>query len=201
MAASVLVAVGDVDPIVDAVVERAKKLRVGVDLGPVISPAAAERMTGYVADAERRGAVLRLDGRGKGADAGGNWFGPTVLDRVTPDMPAGCEEIFGPVLSIVRVATLDEAIAIENASPYGNASSIYTTSGHVAREAMRRVDAGMCGVNVGVPVPREPFAFGGWNDSKFGAGDLTGWEGFLFWTRARKVTSKWARQQDTTWMS
>jgi malonate-semialdehyde dehydrogenase (acetylating)/methylmalonate-semialdehyde dehydrogenase len=201
MAASVLVAVGDVEPIIDAVVARAGKLRVGIDLGPVITPAASERMNKYVADASGRGAVVRLDGRGKRGDDGGNWFGPTVLDRVTPDMPAGCEEIFGPVLSIVRVATLDEAIAIENANPYGNASSIYTTSGHVARETMRRVEAGMCGVNVGVPVPREPFAFGGWNDSKFGAGDITGWEGFLFWTRTRKVTQKWALQKDTNWMS
>ncbi|MEQ1500917.1 MAG: CoA-acylating methylmalonate-semialdehyde dehydrogenase [Myxococcota bacterium] len=201
MAASVLVAVGAVDPIVDAIVARAARLRVGIDVGPVISTVAVERMNHYVADAEKRGATVRLDGRGRHGDEGGTWFGPTVLDRVTTDMPAGCDEIFGPVLSIVRVATLDEALAIENDNVYGNAACIYTTNGHVAREAIRRAEAGMCGVNVGVPVPREPFGFGGWNASKFGAGDLTGWDGFRFWTRPRKVTTKWALQKDTSWMS
>lgn len=201
MAASVLVAVGDVDPIIDAIVAKAGKIRLGTDLGPVISPVAVERMGRYVDDAEKRGAVVRLDGRGQRGEDAGTWFGPTVLDRVTPDMPAGCDEIFGPVLSIVRVRTLQEAIDIENGSPYGNAAAIYTTNGHVARETMRKVDAGMCGVNVGVPVPREPFAFGGWNESKFGSTDITGFDGFRFWTRARKVTSKWAVQKDTSWMS
>ena len=90
---------------------------------------------------------------------------------------------------------------IENDNPYGNASSIYTTSGHVAQLAMSRVSAGMCGVNIGVPVPREPFGFGGWNDSKFGHGNLTGYDGYRFWTRPRKVTAKWALQEDWTWMS
>jgi malonate-semialdehyde dehydrogenase (acetylating)/methylmalonate-semialdehyde dehydrogenase len=201
MAASVLVGVGDVDPIIEAIVQRARKIALGTELGPVISPEAAARMKRYVDEAEASGAVVRLDGRGQRVSEGGNWFGPTVLDRVAPEMPAACDEIFGPVLSILRVSTLEEAIALENKSPYGNASSIYTTSGHAAREAMRRVEAGMCGVNVGVPVPREPFAFGGWNDSKFGAGDITGWDGFRFWTRPRKVTTKWALQKDTNWMS
>ena len=125
----------------------------------------------------------------------------TILDNVKPEMAAACEEIFGPVLSIVRVPTVDQAMKVENANPYGNASSVYTTNGHVAREVMRRAQAGMCGVNVGVPVPREPFAFGGWNDSRFGHGDITGWDGFRFWTQTRKVTSKWAVQKDATWMS
>ena len=105
-------------------------------------------------------------------------------------MPAGCEEIFGPVLSIIRVPTLEEALELENANPYGNAASIYTSSGDVARRVMERVEAGMCGVNVGVPVPREPFGFGGWNDSAFGAGNITGMDGFRFWTRQRKVTDQ-----------
>jgi malonate-semialdehyde dehydrogenase (acetylating)/methylmalonate-semialdehyde dehydrogenase len=105
------------------------------------------------------------------------------------------------VLSIVRVPTLEAAIALENASPYGNAAAVYTTSGHVAREVIGRAEAGMCGINVGVPVPREPFGFGGWNDSLFGHGNITGWEGFQFWTRLRKVTTKWALQADQTWMS
>ena len=128
-------------------------------------------------------------------------MGATVLDQVTPDMPAARDEIFGPVLSIIRVPNLDAAIALENASPYGNAAAVYTTSGHVAREVIARVEAGMCGVNIGVPVPREPFGFGGWNDSKFGHGNITGWDGFRFWTRPRKISTKWALQKDTTWMS
>ncbi|MEC8382115.1 MAG: aldehyde dehydrogenase family protein, partial [Myxococcota bacterium] len=84
---------------------------------------------------------------------------------------------------------------------YGNASAVYTTSGDIAQRVSNEVSAGMCGVNIGVPVPREPFGFGGWNDSKFGHGKITGWDGFRFWTRPRKITNKWALQKDTTWMS
>lgn len=201
MAASVLLAVGEVQAVVDAVVAGAAALKLGQDVGPVISEDARQRIVRYVDDAERRGARVLLDGRAPRAGAGGWWVGPTILDGVTPDMPAGCEEIFGPVLSIVRVATLDEAIRVENGCPYGNAASVYTSSGAVARHVAERVEAGMVGVNVGVPVPREPFGFGGWGDSKFGSGDLTGWDGFRFWTRPRKVTTKWAVQADATWMS
>ena len=106
-----------------------------------------------------------------------------------------------PVLSAVRVDTLEQALEIENSNPYGNASSVYTSSGDIAKRVMDRVEAGMCGVNVGVPVPREPFGFGGWNDSCFGHGNITGWDGYRFWTRQRKITSKWAVQKDQTWMS
>jgi malonate-semialdehyde dehydrogenase (acetylating)/methylmalonate-semialdehyde dehydrogenase len=120
---------------------------------------------------------------------------------VTADMDIAKEEVFGPVLSIMRVKDLSEALAIENSNPYGNASAVYTTSGDVARTVMGRAEAGMCGVNVGVPVPREPFGFGGWNDSKFGHGNITGWDGFRFWTRVRKITTKWALQNDQSWMS
>ncbi|MFT4628114.1 MAG: malonate-semialdehyde dehydrogenase (acetylating)/methylmalonate-semialdehyde dehydrogenase [Myxococcota bacterium] len=201
MAASVLVGVGAVDHIVDAIAARSRTIVLGEGLGPVTNAASVDRIRKYIDDAESRGATVLVDGRGQTADGGGYWVGPTLLDRVTPDMPAGSEEIFGPVLSIVRVDTLDEAIAIENANPYGNASSVYTTSGEVARRVMGGVSAGMCGVNVGVPVPREPFGFAGWNDSKFGHGDITGWDGFRFWTRSRKITSKWAVQKDQTWMS
>ena len=200
MAASVLLAVGDVDHIVAAIVEKAKTVAIGVGVGPVITAAAAERIVNYIGGAEKAGGKILLDGRGQRATPDGNWVGLTVLDNMQPTMAAACEEIFGPVLSIVRVPSVDAAIKIENANPYGNASSVYTTSGHVAREVMSRVSAGMCGVNVGVPVPREPFAFGGWNDSRFGHGDMTGWDGFRFWTQTRKVTTKWALQKDTTWM-
>jgi malonate-semialdehyde dehydrogenase (acetylating)/methylmalonate-semialdehyde dehydrogenase len=201
MAASVLVAVGDVDHIIDSVVKRASEMVLGEDMGPVNLPASLDRINGYIDQAEAQGATLRIDGRGASGPDGGYWMGPTLIDGVNADMPAGCEEIFGPVLSVIRVDTLDQAIALENANPYGNASAVYTTSGDVAREVMRRVSAGMCGVNIGVPVPREPFGFGGWNDSKFGHGNITGWDGFRFFTRPRKVTSKWALQSDQTWMS
>ena len=201
MAASVLIAVGKVDHIIEAIRERAAKVVTGKDMGPVTTEAALRRITNYIEAAEKGGAKVIVDGRGQKGDAGGYWIGPTILDHVTPEMPAGCEEIFGPVLSIIRVPNLERAIEIENANPYGNASSIYTTSGDVARRVMESVEAGMCGVNVGVPVPREPFGFGGWNDSGFGAGNITGWDGYRFWTRQRKVTSKWALQKDQNWMS
>ncbi len=201
MAASVLMAVGDVDHIVDEVVRRASAMVTGDDMGPITTKASMDRIVGFIDGAEKLGANVRVDGRGANPVDGGYWVGPTVIDNVTTDMPAAGTEIFGPVLSIVRVDTLDEALAIENANPYGNASAIYTTSGDVARKVMNRVSAGMCGVNIGVPVPREPFGFGGWNDSKFGHGNITGWDGFRFWTRPRKITSKWALQTDQNWMS
>ncbi|HHO50030.1 MAG TPA: CoA-acylating methylmalonate-semialdehyde dehydrogenase [Deltaproteobacteria bacterium] len=201
MAASVLVAVGEVQHIIDEVARRSAALQTGTDMGPIVSEAAVRRITGYIDQAESMGAEVLVDGRGIQGDSGGYWIGPTLLDRVSPQMPAGCEEIFGPVLSIVRVDTLEQALQLENTNPYGNASAIYTTSGDVAAKAMSRVSAGMCGVNIGVPVPREPFGFGGWNDSKLGHGNITGYDGFRFWTRPRKITTKWALQSDQSWMS
>jgi malonate-semialdehyde dehydrogenase (acetylating)/methylmalonate-semialdehyde dehydrogenase len=201
MAAAVMVAVGDVDHIIDAVAARAKKMTLGKDLGAITTEASVARIKGFIDSAEKSGAKVLVDGRGAKGGESGYWVGPTVLDGVPKDHPAAREEIFGPVLSIVRVGTVEEAIALENANPYGNASAVYTTSGEVARRVMQRVSAGMCGVNVGVPVPREPFGFGGWNDSKFGHGDITGWDGYRFWTQVRKITSKWALQKDATWMS
>ncbi len=201
MAASVLLAVGDVDHILAEVRKKAEALRPGVDVGPVTTAAAEARIRSYIDAAERAGAEVVVDGRARRGDDGGWWVGPTVLDRCSAEMANVREEIFGPVLSIVRVDNLDQALKIENANPYGNASSVYTTSGDVARRVMANAEAGMCGVNVGVPVPREPFGFGGWNDSCFGHGNLTGWDGYRFWTRQRKITSKWSLQKDATWMS
>jgi malonate-semialdehyde dehydrogenase (acetylating)/methylmalonate-semialdehyde dehydrogenase len=203
MAASVMLAVGDVQPIIDRMAEITREMKLGEDMGAIITPAAKERITGYIDQAEQMGATVLVDGRGAtvaGAE-GGNWVGPTILDNVTPEIPAGCEEIFGPVLSIIRCKTLDEAIALENKNAYGNAAAIFTTNGGIAKYAIERFEAGMCGVNIGVPVPREPFAFGGWNDSKFGHGDITGYDGFRFWTRPRKVTQRWEVAHDATWMS
>ncbi len=202
MAASVMVAVGDVQHIIDGIAAKARAMTLGKDMGAITNQSAVERITRYIDEAEKAGATVLVDGRGaKVAGNPGYWVGPTILDNVSPSMPAGCEEIFGPVLSIIRVRTLDEAIALENKSEYGNAAAIFTTSGGTARYAIERFDAGMCGVNVGVPVPREPFAFGGWNDSKFGHGDITGVDGFRFWTRPRKVTARWELSSDATWMS
>lgn len=201
MAASVLLAVGKVDHILDRVKAKAATIVAGKDLGPLTSEASVKRIRGYIDDAEQRGAKVVLDGRNAEGVKGGYWVGPTIIDHCTMDMPAAKDEIFGPVLSVVRVDNIEHAIEIENANPYGNASSVYTSSGDVARRIMDRVEAGMCGVNVGVPVPREPFGFGGWNDSLFGHGNITGWDGYRFWTRQRKITSKWAVQKDQTWMS
>jgi malonate-semialdehyde dehydrogenase (acetylating)/methylmalonate-semialdehyde dehydrogenase len=116
-------------------------------------------------------------------------------------MSVAKEEIFGPVISIIRAKDVDEALAIENANPYGNAAAVFTQSGAMARYVIDRASAGMIGVNIGVPVPREPFSFGGWNDSKFGVGDLTGKSSIEFWTKLKKTTTKWNAEAKTNWMS
>lgn len=201
MAASVLVAVGDISHIIDEICVQARAVRIGEDLGAITNHSSVDRITGYIDRAEAAGYDILVDGRGQKANDTGYWVGPTIIDNVQKGDPAACDEIFGPVISIVHVDTIEEAIKLENSSPYGNASAVYTTNGEIADRVMKGVSAGMCGVNIGVPVPREPFGFGGWNDSKFGHGNITGWDGFRFWTRPRKITSKWALQKDATWMS
>ena len=203
MAASVMVAVSDAGAMIPRVVEVARAIVPGRDVGPVVSAAARDRIVGYIDDAEAAGAQVLLDGRGATVDGheDGFWVGPTVIDRVTPDMRIAQEEVFGPVLSIIRASDADDAIRVENASPYGNASSVYTESGGMASYVTERVSAGMVGVNVGVPVPREPFSFGGWNESKFGAGDITGRGSLEFWTQNRKTTTKWNKEAGVNWMS
>ena len=203
MAASVMVAVSATDHIIARMVEHARAMVPGRDVGPVISAAARERITRYIDEAEAAGATVLVDGRGARVPGreGGYFLGPTILDHVTPDMAIAREEVFGPVLVIVRAKDVDEAIAVENASPYGNAASVFTESGGIARRVMERANAGMVGVNVGVPVPREPFSFGGWNDSKFGVGDITGRGSIELWTQAKKMTTKWNREAGVNWMS
>ena len=203
MAASVMVAVSATDHVIARMVEVAKAMIPGKDFGPVISAAAKARIIGYIDEAERAGATVLVDGRRTmvAGREGGYYLGPTIIDHVTKDMKIAREEVFGPVLSIVRAKDVDEALAIEKASPYGNAASVFTESGSVARYVMERASAGMVGVNVGVPVPREPFSFGGWNDSKFGVGDITGHSSIEFWTHAKKMTTKWNREAGTNWMS
>jgi malonate-semialdehyde dehydrogenase (acetylating)/methylmalonate-semialdehyde dehydrogenase len=203
MAASVMVAVSKTDHIIERMAEIARAMVPGRDIGPVISAAAKERITRYIDEAEAAGAKVIVDGR-KARVAGkenGFYLGPTIIDYVTPDMRIAQEEVFGPVLVIVRTSDVDGALAVENASPYGNAASVFTESGAVARYVMEQASAGMVGVNVGVPVPREPFSFGGWNESKFGVGDITGRGSIEFWTQAKKMTTKWNREAGTNWMS
>ena len=203
MAASVMVAVDRTDHIIARMVEVARAMIPGKDLGPVISAEAKTRIERYIAEAEAGGAKVLVDGRNVTVPGreGGYYLGPTILDHVTPDMRIAREEVFGPVLVIIRSPDVDQALAIENASHYGNAASVFTESGGIARRVMERASAGMVGVNVGVPVPREPFSFGGWNESKFGVGDITGRGSLEFWTRSKKMTTKWHREAGINWMS
>ncbi len=203
MAASAMIGVGNIDHIVAKICDEAKKIVPGVNLGAVINKASQERIEQYISDAEKDGAKILVDGRhtivtGKEK---GTYVGPTVIDFVTPDMSVAKEEIFGPVISIMRTKTVDEALEIENANPYGNAASVFTQNGGIARYIIDRASAGMIGVNVGVPVPREPFSFGGWNESKFGVGDITGKSSIEFWTKLKKSTIKWNAEAGVNWMS
>lgn len=204
MAASVLIAVGDVDHILDRIKEKFRSMKAGKEIGALISEQARNRIVGYIDRAGQRGAQVAVDGRqliDASAPKGGNYVGPTVFDHAKPDAEVSCDEIFGPTLTIIRCKSLDEALAIENANPYGNAAAIYTSSGEAASYFTERANAGMIGVNIGVPVPREPFPFGGWNDSSFGEGDLTGHGSFNFWTKTKKVTTKWHDRNRSNWMS
>lgn len=203
MAASAMIGVGNVDSIVDKICDEARKIIPGESLGAVISKESKEKIERYIGEAERDGAKILVDGRNASV-AGkedGYYVGPTVIDFVKPEMSVAKEEIFGPVISIMRTNTVDEALAIENANPYGNAASVFTQNGGMARYIIDRASAGMIGVNVGVPVPREPFSFGGWNESKFGVGDITGKSSIEFWTKLKKSTTKWNAEAGVNWMS
>ena len=203
MAASAMLAVGNVDPIIDQIVVEARKVVPGTNLGAVISKAAKTRIEDYISEAERNGAKILVDGRGAVVEGkeNGTYVGPTVIDYVTSGMSVATEEIFGPVISIMRTDTLEEAIKIENDNPYGNAAAVFTQSGGLARYVMEHASAGMIGVNIGVPVPREPFSFGGWNESRFGANDITGPSSIEFWTKLKKTTTKWNPEAGVNWMS
>ena len=203
MAASAMVAVGEVNHIVEQICDESRKIVPGENLGSVITKEAKERIERYITEAETAGAKVLVDGRNAtvAGKEGGFYVGPTIIDYVTPDMAIAKEEVFGPVLAIMRTDDLDEAIRIENNSNYGNASSVFTQSGGLANYVIERVSAGMVGVNIGVPVPREPFSFGGWNESRFGAGDITGKSSIHFWTKLKKTTSKWNPEAWTDWAS
>ncbi|HZX59034.1 MAG TPA: CoA-acylating methylmalonate-semialdehyde dehydrogenase [Mucilaginibacter sp.] len=203
MAASAMIGVGDVDHIIAKICDEARKIIPGKNLGAVINKQSQERIERYITEAESQGAKILVDGRKTKVEGKekGTYVGPTVIDFVTPGMSVATEEIFGPVISIMRTNTVDEALVIENANPYGNAASVFTQNGGMARYIIDRASAGMIGVNVGVPVPREPFSFGGWNESKFGVGDITGKSSIEFWTKLKKSTTKWNPEAGVNWMS
>jgi len=203
MAASAMVGVGNVDHIIDKICDEAKKIIPGKNLGAVINKESKERIEKYITEAEQQGAKILVDGRGAmvAGKENGTYVGPTIIDFVNPEMSVAKEEIFGPVISIMRTNTVDEALEIENANPYGNAASVFTQNGGLARYVIDHASAGMIGVNIGVPVPREPFSFGGWNESKFGVGDITGKSSIEFWTKLKKSTTKWNPEAGVNWMS
>jgi malonate-semialdehyde dehydrogenase (acetylating) / methylmalonate-semialdehyde dehydrogenase len=200
MAISAAVTVGDAaDPVLEAVASKARSVLVGPgrdpksEMGPVVTPQARDRIVSLITSGEQQGAQLTVDGREyrvPGHDEG-FWVGPTVIDQVTPEMDVYKEEIFGPVLSVVRADSVDEAIALINANPYGNGTAIFTSSGEAARRFMRGVKVGMIGINVPIPVPMAYYSFGGWKDSLFGDKHVHGPEGVSFYTRAKVVTSRW----------
>lgn len=204
MAASVLVMVGSASRLVERIIEAASRVRVGDQMGALIDQAAHARLTEAIARASEQGARVVLDGRSATPPSefsGGNWLGPTIIDGAKPGMDCVERELFGPVLSVVHVETLDEALELERKSPFGNATSIFTRSGAVASYVAERASSGMIGVNVGVPVPRDPFSFGGTKESKFGSGDITGPSGVELWSNLKKITTKWAISKDQNWMS
>lgn len=199
MAISVLVAVEPVaDELVARIAERMATLRTGdgrrgCDMGPLVTAAHRDKVASYLDAGVQAGAELVVDGRDVHPDGedGGFWLGPTLFDRVTPQMPVYTDEIFGPVLSVVRAASYDEALALVNANPYGNGTAIFTNDGGAARRFQHEVEVGMVGVNVPIPVPMAYYSFGGWKNSLFGDSHAHGTEGVHFFTRGKVVTSRW----------
>jgi malonate-semialdehyde dehydrogenase (acetylating) / methylmalonate-semialdehyde dehydrogenase len=202
MAISVAVAAGDVaDELVDEVARRAREIKVGPgldpgsEMGPVVTPQARERIVDYIGQGAEAGARLTVDGRELEIDGDGFWVGPTVIDQVEPEMSVYRDEIFGPVLAVVRSGSLDEAIQLINRNPYANGAAIFTGSGHEARRFQREVEVGMIGINVPIPVPMAFYSFGGWKDSLFGDHHIHGPEGIRFYTHGKAITSRWPAEQ------
>jgi malonate-semialdehyde dehydrogenase (acetylating)/methylmalonate-semialdehyde dehydrogenase len=198
MAISVLVAVGDAaDPLVEAIKERLPNVKVGdgfdpsSEMGPLVTREHRDKVASYLESGPEQGATLVADGRETAPDNGGFFLGVSLLDNVTPEMDAYRDEIFGPVLSVVRVPTYDEALQLVNESPYGNGVAIFTRDGGVARQFQFDVNVGMVGVNVPIPVPVAYYSFGGWKSSLFGDRHIYGPEGIDFYTRTKAVTSRW----------
>ncbi|MFF5035975.1 CoA-acylating methylmalonate-semialdehyde dehydrogenase [Nocardia salmonicida] len=199
MAISVVVAVGGVaDALVAKISERAASIVTGdgaggAEMGPLITRAHRDRVADYIDAGENAGARVVLDGRDLTVDGApdGFWLGPTILDEVTPTMSVYTDEIFGPVLSVVRVDTYEEAVALINANRYGNGTAIFTNDGGAGRRFQHEVEVGMVGVNVPIPVPMAYFSFGGWKNSLFGDSHAHGTDGVHFFTRTKAVTARW----------
>jgi malonate-semialdehyde dehydrogenase (acetylating) / methylmalonate-semialdehyde dehydrogenase len=198
MAISVAVAAGEVaDELVEEVARRARAIKVGPgldpgsEMGPVVTPQARERIVDYIGQGATAGAEVTVDGRELEVEGGGFWVGPTLIDRVEPEMSVYRDEIFGPVLSVVRSPGLDEAIELINRNSYANGAAVFTGSGHEARRFQREVEVGMIGINVPIPVPMAFYSFGGWKDSLFGDHHVHGPEGVRFYTRGKAITARW----------
>ena len=198
MAVSVLVAVGDVaDPLVAAIKERLPKVKVGngleadSEMGPLVTREHRDKVASYIESGSEQGATLVADGRESAPDGDGFFLGVSLLDNVTTEMDAYRDEIFGPVLSVVRTETYDEALGLVNDNPYGNGVALFTRDGGVARQFQFDVTAGMVGINVPIPVPVAYYSFGGWKASLFGDSHAYGPESIHFYTRGKVVTSRW----------
>jgi malonate-semialdehyde dehydrogenase (acetylating)/methylmalonate-semialdehyde dehydrogenase len=197
MAISALVVV---EPVADALVakikERAVKLKTGdgtkgADMGPLVTQVHRDKVASYVDAGEKEGATIVVDGRTVNPGGNGFWLGPTLFDHVTPKMSIYTDEIFGPVLSVIRVKSYDEALALVNSHQYGNGTAIFTNDGGAARRYQNEVEVGMVGINVPIPVPMAYYSFGGWKNSLFGDSHAHGTEGVHFFTRGKVVTSRW----------
>jgi malonate-semialdehyde dehydrogenase (acetylating)/methylmalonate-semialdehyde dehydrogenase len=198
MAISIAVAVGDVaNPLVERLREKAVQVKVGSgfdpdsEMGPVVTPEARDRIVHYISEGAAAGAEPVVDGRDLDVDGDGFFVGPTLFDRVEPEMSIYTDEIFGPVLGVVRVESLDDAIALINSNSYANGAAIFTGSGQAARAFQRKVHVGMIGVNVPIPVPMAYYSFGGWKESLFGDHHIHGPEGIKFYTRGKAITARW----------
>jgi malonate-semialdehyde dehydrogenase (acetylating)/methylmalonate-semialdehyde dehydrogenase len=198
MAVSVVVAVGDVaDPLIDAIKQRLPNVKVGPglepgsEMGPLITREHRDKVAGYLDTASEQGATVVADGRELEIEGDGFFLGVSLIDEVTPEMDAYRDEIFGPVLSVTRVSTYDEAVGLVNENQYGNGTAIFTRDGGVARQFQFDAQAGMVGVNVPIPVPVAYYSFGGWKASLFGDRHIYGPEGVDFYTRGKVVTSRW----------
>ncbi|MCV7173263.1 MULTISPECIES: CoA-acylating methylmalonate-semialdehyde dehydrogenase [Mycolicibacterium] len=199
MAISACVAVGPIaDDLVAKIAERTTPLKIGdgtgdSDMGPLVTKAHRDKVASYIDAGEADGAKIVVDGRSVEADGGeqGFWLGPTLIDHVTPEMSVYTDEIFGPVLSVVRVETYDEALDLINTNPYGNGTAIFTNDGGAARRFQNEVQVGMVGINVPIPVPMAYYSFGGWKASLFGDSHAHGMDGVQFFTRQKAITSRW----------
>ncbi len=199
MAISAVVAVDPIgDQLVDAITDRIGKIRTGdgrrgCDMGPLVTRTHRDRVASYLDAGTAAGATLVVDGRTVEPDGepDGFWLGPSLLDHVTPTMSVYTDEIFGPVLSVLRAPSYDAALELVNTNPYGNGTAIFTNDGGAARRFVNEVQVGMVGVNVPIPVPMAYYSFGGWKNSLFGDSHAHGLEGVHFFTRGKVVTSRW----------